>query len=105
MAKLFNVQNLEKNVSLIEEVSGIRMYYVLSCPKDFPNKTFFSSKKWWYRKTMLIPYGNHMSCRLNYAYMKLKYSTMVDLALFHQQLANKKVNALLLQQQNYLTFK
>lgn len=97
--------NLEKNVKLIEEETGLRMYYVLACPVNFPNKTFFSNKKWWYKKTMLIPYGNEMSRRLNYAYMKLKCSTMVDLALFHQQLANEKVSCLLLQQQYYLEYK
>jgi hypothetical protein len=46
-----------------------------------------------------------MSCRLNYAYQKLKLSTMVDLALFHQQLANEKVSCLLLQQQQWLEYK
>jgi hypothetical protein len=105
MKQVFSIPNIDKNVNLVEEVAGLRMHYVLPCPKTFPKLTFISKNKTWYKKTMFIPYGEHMSQRIHYAYMKLKLSTMVDLALYHQKLANDKVTLLLLQQQNYLTFK
>jgi hypothetical protein len=94
MSKIFLIPNEDKNVKLIEEESGLRMYYVLSCPKDFPNISFISKNKAYYQKHILIPYGNNMSKRINYAYEKLKVNVMCDLAEFKCQFYQNKFEQL-----------
>ena len=42
---IFIIPNEKKNVKLEELENGLRMYYVLSCPKEFPNITFISKNK------------------------------------------------------------
>jgi len=79
---IFDVQNLDRNVKLEELETGLRMYYVLACPKNFPNLSFISKNKGYYQTTMIIFYGPNMSKRLDHAYHKLKAFTMLELANF-----------------------
>jgi hypothetical protein len=92
---IFIIPNEKKNVKLEELENGLRMYYTLACPKDFPNITFISKNKAWYQKTMVIPYGPNMSKRIDYAYNKLKTIVMCDLALHKMLFYTAKYNNLL----------
>lgn len=90
----FLIPNDNKNVKLIEEEGGLRMYYILSCPSNFPKVSFLSGKKSYYRTTCYIPYDINMSKRINYAYNKLKAYTMLELAEFKQELLTNKIKQL-----------
>ena len=90
----YQVTNLDKNVKLKEMFNGIEMSYTLSCPKTFPRITFMSKNKAYYTQTLLVPYGENMSKRLNFAYNHLKTNTMLELALFKQWELNNKIDLL-----------
>lgn len=102
---LFNITNLDKNVKIKEEIDGLTMYYVLSCPSNFPLVTFKSKNKSYYRTHMFIPYGENMSKRCNYAYNKLKLFTMIRLNDFKIQESQKKSESLKENYNNYLKYK
>lgn len=95
---IFDIPNYGKNVKVEEMESGLKMHYVLSCPKTFPNITFQSKGKAYYKKTMLIPYGDNMSKRINYAYNKLKISVTLDLARYKFEFFADKYNKLAIKQ-------
>lgn len=105
MNQPFKVQNLDKNVKLIEEELGIRMYYVLPCPKNFPNITFISKNKGYYQTTMFVQYDQNMSKRFNHAYKKLKAFTMLELNRFKLQEQINKVQQLEIQFELNKTYK
>ena len=93
-SKIFDVTNLDKNVRLEELENGLRMYYTLPCPKNFPNLSFISKNKAYYQTTMIITYDRNMSKRLNHAYNKLKAYTMLELNRFKLLELTNKVNKL-----------
>jgi hypothetical protein len=81
----FFIPNLDKNCRLEELPEGIKVIYVLSCEKDYPAKTFISKGKNYVQRSYSIRYTNNMS-----AYIQLKNSTMLELALWkHQQILIK----------------
>lgn len=92
---IFLIPNEDKNVTVEETATGLKMHYVLSCPKDFPKISFISKNKAYIRKSMDIPYGIHMSKRLNYAYNKLKVHTMFELAEYKVRFYSDKYFKLL----------
>jgi hypothetical protein len=94
MSQMFLIPNEDKNVKLVEEEKGLRMYYVLSCPSNFPKVSFISKGKSYYRTQMFISYDQNMSKRINHAYNKLKVYTMLQLANFKYELQSEKINQL-----------
>ena len=86
----FFIPNLDKNCRLEELPEGIKVIYVLSCEKDYPAKTFISKGKNYVQRSYSIRYTNNMSDHIMRAYIQLKNSTMLELALWkHQQILIK----------------
>jgi hypothetical protein len=84
------IPNLDKNCRLEELPDGLRVVYVLSCGKDFPHSTFKSKGKNYVERHLDLKYANNMSNYIMKAYLQLKNSTMLELALWkHQQLTDK----------------
>ena len=92
--QIFSIPNIDKNVRLQEEESGLRMFYTLPSTESFPYKTFQSKNKWYYRTELFIPYNINMSKRIHFAYMYLKSRSMLVLAEWKQVEINNKVNDL-----------
>lgn len=95
MANPFDLPNEHKNVKLIEKKNGLILTYVLSCPKTFPNISFYSRNKAYYRLGMFIPYQDNMSACIQEAYILVKNKTMLNLALYKQELQNAKVRMII----------
>lgn len=86
----FFVPNLDKNFKLEELPEGIKCLYVLACDKNYPAKTFESKGKSYVQRSYSIRYTNNMSDHILRAYIQLKNSTMLELALWkHQQILLK----------------
>lgn len=86
----FFIPNGDKNCRLEELSDGVKVIYVLSCNKDYPAKTFNSKGKNYVERSYSIRYTNNMSDHIMRAYVQLKNSTMLELALWkHQQLMLK----------------
>ena len=86
----FFIPNGDKNCRLEELSDGVKVIYVLSCDKDYPSKTFTSKGKNYVERSYSIRYTNNMSDHILRAYIQLKNSTMLELALWkHQKLMLK----------------
>ena len=86
----FFIPNLDKNCRLEELTNGVKIIYILACDKNYPAKTFESKGKSYVERSYSIQYTNNMSDHIMRAYIHLKNSTMLELALWkHQQLIIK----------------
>jgi hypothetical protein len=94
MYNLFNVPNLDKNVKLEELPNGIRLVYVLSCDKNYPKRVFYSKGKWYTKSYIDVNYSNKMGDQLNKAYLIIKNTVMLELALFKRQEILNKITIL-----------
>ena len=90
----FFIPNGDKNCRLEELSDGVRVIYVLSCEKDYPSKTFTSKGKNYIERSYSIRYTNNMSDHIMRAYIQLKNSTMLELALYKHMLLTNKIKQL-----------
>jgi hypothetical protein len=90
----FFIPNGDKNCRLVELPEGLKVVYVLSCEKDYPQKTFTSKGKNYVERSYSIRYTNNMSDHIMRAYMQLKNSTMLELAVWKQQQLTLKIKQL-----------
>ena len=90
----FFILNLDKNCRLEELTNGVKVIYVLACDKDYPAKTFESKGKSYVERSYSIQYTNNMSDHIMRAYIQLKNSTMLELALYKHMLLLNKIKQL-----------
>ena len=97
MANPYFLPNDDKNCRLEELPFGLRLVYILSCPPEYPRRSFKSKNKWYVKRYVDIPYTNCMSDVIFQAYLHIKRNTMLELALYKKQLLEQKIIQLALQ--------
>lgn len=75
----FFIPNLGRNCWIKEEPTGLRLYYVLACPKDYPLKSYKKRNVNYAKVSIFIPYQANMSSVILRRYYYLKKTLMLDI--------------------------
>ncbi len=75
----FFIPNLGRNCWVKEESKGLRLFYVLACPKDYPLKSYTRHNINYAKISIFIPYQENMSSIILRRYYYLKNMLMLDI--------------------------
>lgn len=90
----FFIPNLGKNCWLKEESEGLRLYYVLACPKDYPLKSYTKHNTNYAQVSIFIPYQPDMSSIILQKYYYLKKILMLDIRKYKLNILKSEIKNL-----------
>lgn len=90
----FFIPNLGKNCWLEEKSKGLRLFYVLACPKDYPLKSFTKHNVNYAKVSIFIPYQPNMSSIILRRYYYLKEALMLDIRKYKITVLEREIKTL-----------